>query len=279
MWFAIGAGVYVVVCLLVVLFGDRQYAAMRLVLAVVAPAALYMARMPIAQWVFDGEYVVDEINSGNVFTVRIATGNPQQFELAGTEVPEDSERQQQAAAALTEQIGGRDVSLEIEDVRFGGPLPAIVRRGSVNINELMVAGGFLAGTADPVAPTDSVTPAASESKPQDAPLQNTTSPEAASQELAPVPEELDQAEEWSPWKRYLLWVFLGLLGSTGFGMILAGNPQGWLAFLGVLAGACWSIYSSWSGGTSVWPPVVGLVIVFVFAGNFAKIERLKYASE
>jgi hypothetical protein len=250
-------------------FGQPVHAFRRMVIFnLIFIALLLLFQHPIKRLILNNfEQQVKEVVSGNEFIIK-GGFKGHRMVLASTELPPENERQNEAKAELERRLADKKVSLELTSPDATGPVYSVIAKvEDLSINDHMVGAGLLVGPQ-----TAEVVPAESpKEETAAAPKEEPTSEVASGRAEDPPQTSKDQR---IPTKyRFVIWGFLGILGSTGLAMLMVGNRAGWVAFLGVFGGAVWSIESSWREDVSIWPPIVGLALVFLLAGNFAKTLR------
>ncbi len=236
---------------------------------VIAMVVIFFLRGPIEFWILERAKIsASEVISGNVFSVRGSIFSKRHLVLAGTALPSEAQNRKRAKEALELYLSDRNLDIIIlaEDGRTAQPWPVLVSIDSISLNQKMINEGFLLAAVSATNPESAVMAPTFRSTGENF---NST-PSYKNAEIY-----MKEQKGLSSTKRYLLWISLGFFGSIGLGVIFAGNPRGCFVFVAIAAGASWSIASSLIKDISIWPPIIGLLIVFLFSGSVAKNERIR----
>jgi len=239
-----------------------------------------------------GELSISEVVSAREFTVQGWANMERHIVLAGTRLPDSKAEQDAAKAGLLKLLGEKKrvvISFPHSVCRMPEPWPANVTSGGVSVNEHMLTSRFLLtdGTTLPqrsgAAATEGDADAAGKVGTPDRPTPHDRAPGGGELVTAsnPAPKQAtarpdaekaaqtgkDAAPPELPtWARFVLWALAGFFGATSLGMVLNKRYHGF-AFLLLIGGlAIRSIVLSSQSGTTVWPPIVCLIIIVVFAG-------------
>jgi hypothetical protein len=226
-------------------------------------------RADLDRWAIEeAESAVSTVDTGNQFTVRASAFLSRTVVLADTALPAGPAGQRRAKAALEELIAGRRVGLALVSPDSGEREPWRVRGrlGQLDLNRLMVERGHLAGTG----PLANVRVTAATPPPQ--PVGQTQAPQ-------PLPDEKTPAAGMSLTLRYVIWAIVGIVGATSLGMTLNRKRAGVLILLGCVGSAIYFVIEASKRGTSVLPPVVGMGLMFLLGGPFAKSQRERENSQ
>ncbi len=240
---------------------------------VIVMAVILFLREPIEFWILERAKIsASEVISGNEFSVQGSFFPKHHLVLAGTALPSEAQDIERAREALELFLSDRslDIIILAKDGRTAQPWPVLVSIDSISLNQKMINEGFLLAAASATNPKSAVM----------APTFRSTGENLKGISIN-KDAEIDMKEQkgWSSTKRYLLWIILGFFGSTALGMIFAGNSSGCYVLWAILFGASWSIISSLSKDISIWPPIIGLLIVFLFSGFGAKAQRIRRERE
>lgn len=228
------------------------------------------------RWLFEKLMMtVASVDSGNQFTVIGSFKRKRQLLLANTKLPSSptvaTQAKQMLAAFIKES--GIEISFITNNSNELEPWPVTVKKGELNINKLMVEKGYLeaadrAETAAPAPPVERV--------PEVASIQQSSLVKSA-KSAQPTTDRFKFEFSY----RLLIWVFAGIFGAVGFGMVLAGYTQGFIVPLIVVSSAIYSVITSWKEGTSIAPPLItiSLIILLSGAGKKAYLQRLEKSGD
>jgi len=245
-------------------------------------------------WFLDsvGEVSVSEVVSAREFTVQDWANMERHIVLAGTRIPDTKAEQDAAKAELMKLLDKKRVVISFAQTvrRMPEPWPAIVTSGGLSVNEHMLTSGLLltngttvphrsgaaviersADAAGKIGTSDRLTP---RDHPQEAKEPFAASNPTSTQNIVRLDTEKpgqvrkDAGPPDLPaWGRYTLWVLAGFFGATSLGMVLNKRFHGLVFLLLITCLAIRSIVLSVQSGATVWPPIVCLIIVVMFAGG------------